>query len=169
MTVTVKFYHCANGDGLFDRLGSEPIMSVSVNLIVTVTETVYVNGPQVENVETISTRKTIFFQEVHRPHLVSKRTRRKWSISPSPHETPMNYWRRLLILELSASHCKYSNGIHFTSSLDKHNQHEQVGHLAYDQSCLSFTMSFITLNFTTWTTKGHSHYMSKVQFENLNI
>ena len=34
-TVTVKVYHCTNGDGPFDdRLGFEPILSVSVNLVV---------------------------------------------------------------------------------------------------------------------------------------
>ena len=33
-------------DHLTDRLGSEPILSVSVNLTVTETETVRVNGPE---------------------------------------------------------------------------------------------------------------------------
>ena len=42
--VTVKVYHCANSDGLFgEQIGSERILSVSVNM--TGTETVSVNGP----------------------------------------------------------------------------------------------------------------------------
>ena len=46
VTITIKVYHCAIGDGhLTDRLGSEPILSVSVNLTVTVTEMVHVNEP----------------------------------------------------------------------------------------------------------------------------
>ena len=48
--VTVKVYHCANCDGPFGgRLGSEPILSINVNLVVTLMdtgmETVCVNGP----------------------------------------------------------------------------------------------------------------------------
>ena len=45
VTITINVYHCVNGDGLMDRLGSEPILFVSVNLMVT--EIVCVNGPLV--------------------------------------------------------------------------------------------------------------------------
>ena len=45
VTVPVKVLHCVNGDGPFDgQIGFEPILSVNVNLKVTVTETVRVNG-----------------------------------------------------------------------------------------------------------------------------
>ena len=55
--VSVKFYHCANSDGparqrtillnfrLPDRMGPKPILSINVNLTVTKTKTVRVNGP----------------------------------------------------------------------------------------------------------------------------
>ena len=55
MSIIIKVYHCADGDGPFDgqmdRLGLESILSINVNLTVTVTETgteiVCVNGPQI--------------------------------------------------------------------------------------------------------------------------
>ena len=49
-------------DRLTDRIGSEPIVSISVNLTGTETETVRVNGPLLSHFNNVITQSTLIYE-----------------------------------------------------------------------------------------------------------
>ena len=84
--VTVKVYHCANGDGPFDGHIGFGIHSVNVNLMVTGLETVCVNGPLFlyqTLKDYVNTRIVVHKHVKTRLHSSRMRAARALTVSPS--------------------------------------------------------------------------------------